>query len=107
MALLEINRHPTAGELRWFGVLLALFVGLAGGLAYWRFEAPAAARMVWTAGGALAAIYAAAPPLKADRSRGIGGQKSRAQRSSRRRCGEGGGAVELERGAGVVVKLDG
>ncbi len=49
MALLEINRHPTARELRRFGVLLAAFVALAGGLLYWRFEAPAAARMVWTA----------------------------------------------------------
>ena len=64
MALLEINRHPTARELRWFGVLLAVFVALTGGLAYWRLEAPAAARMVWTAGGALAAIYAAVPPSR-------------------------------------------
>ena len=64
MALLEINRHPTARELRWFGVLLAVFVALIGGLAYWRLEAPAAARMVWTGGGALAAIYAAAPPAR-------------------------------------------
>ena len=64
MALLEINRHPSARELRWFGVLLAAFVALAGGLAHWRLEAPATARMVWTAGAALTAIYAAAPPLR-------------------------------------------
>ena len=64
MALLEINRHPTARELRWFGVLLAVFVALAGGLMYWRLEAPTTARMIWTAGAALAAIYAAAAPLR-------------------------------------------
>ena len=64
MAVLEINRHPSAGELRWFGVLLAVFVALAGGLVYWRLEAPATARMIWTGGAALTAIYAAAPPLR-------------------------------------------
>ena len=64
MALLELNRHPSARELRWFGVLLAAFVALAGGLAHWRLEAPAAARTIWTAGAALAAVYALAPPLR-------------------------------------------
>ncbi len=64
MALLEINRHPSARELRWFGVLLAAVVALAGGFVYWRLEAPAAARMVWAGGAVLAAIYAAAPPLR-------------------------------------------
>ena len=63
MAVLEINRHPTAGDLRGFGVLLVVFVALAGGFAYWRLDA-STARMVWTAGWALAAIYAAAPPLR-------------------------------------------
>ena len=63
MALLEIDRHPTAGNLRWFGVLLAVFVALAGGLAYWRLDA-STGRMVWTAGVALAAIYAAVPPSR-------------------------------------------
>ena len=64
MALLEINRHPSARDLRRFGVLLAVFFALAGGLVHWRLETPAGARMVWTGGAALAAIYAAAPPLR-------------------------------------------
>ena len=64
MALLEIKRHPTPRELRWFGVGLAVFAALAGGLLHWRFEAPAGARMVWMGGGALAAVYFAAPPLR-------------------------------------------
>ena len=64
MALLEINRHPTARELRWSGVLLAVCVALAGGLVHWRLEASAKARMLWTAGAALAATYAAVPPLR-------------------------------------------
>ena len=64
MALLEINRHPSARELRWFGMLLAVSVALAGGLVYWRLEAPAAARLIWTAGAALAAVYAVAAPFR-------------------------------------------
>lgn len=64
MALLEINRHPTSGELRWFGVLLGVFAALAGGLLHWRFEAAVGARLFWIGGGALVAIYFAAPPLR-------------------------------------------
>lgn len=64
MALLEINRDPAARELRWFGILLTGFVGLAGALAYWQFEAPPAARIIWAAGAALAAIYAGVRPLR-------------------------------------------
>ena len=63
MALLEINRHPSARVLRWFGVLLALFIALTGGLAQCRLEGPGA-RMVWTAGAALAVVYAVVPPLR-------------------------------------------
>ena len=64
MALLEINRHPTARDLRWFGVLLAGFFVLAGSLAQWRFEASAAAGALWSAGAAVVGLYAAIPPLR-------------------------------------------
>lgn len=64
MALLTIPRQPSPRDLRRFGVLLAAFVALAGGLVRWGLEAPAAARIVWMAGGALTALYAAAPPLR-------------------------------------------
>ena len=64
MALIEINRHPAARELRWFGVLLAGFVLLAGGILRWQLAAPAAALGVWTGGAILAAVYAAVRPLR-------------------------------------------
>ena len=64
MALLDINRRPKAKELRWFGVLLAGFVVVAGAFAYWRFEAPAAARVIWVGGASLAAVYAVIPALR-------------------------------------------
>ena len=40
------------------------FVVVAGALAYWQFEAPAAARIIWGAGAALAAVYAGVRPLR-------------------------------------------
>ncbi len=63
-ALLEINRNPSARELRWFGLLLAAFVAVAGGLVHWRLEAPEAARMAWAAGAALTVVYAAVRPWR-------------------------------------------
>ena len=64
MALLEINRHPAARELRWFGVLLAVFIALAGGLAQWRFEMPVAAWAAWVAGAVLVGFHASPPALR-------------------------------------------
>lgn len=64
MAFIEINENPTSRDLRLFGVLLAGFNVLAGGLAHWRFQAPEAALVVWGAGAALVALYAIVPPLR-------------------------------------------
>ena len=64
MALLEINRHPTARELRWFAVLLAVVIVLAGGLAQWRFEMPVAAWAAWVAGAVLVGFHASPPALR-------------------------------------------
>ena len=64
MPLIEIDRRPAATTLRWFGVLLAAFIVLAGGLVRWGLEAPAVAGAIWTAGALFAGIYAAVPPLR-------------------------------------------
>ena len=62
MAVININRDPSAKDLLWFGVLLAIFIGVVGALV--RVEAPEAARVVWSAGGALVVVYALMPPLR-------------------------------------------
>ena len=64
MSHFRVNRNPTPRELRGFGLLLPLFVALVGAVARWQFDAPAAALGIWSAGGALAALYWAAPPLR-------------------------------------------
>jgi Saxitoxin biosynthesis operon protein SxtJ len=64
MALFEINKNPSRRELLWFGVALAAFCGVVGALLRWRFGAPGAARAVWIAGAAIAALYYALPPIR-------------------------------------------
>ena len=51
-------------DLRWFGLLLPIFVALVGAIARWQFGAPAAATGIWSVGGALAALYWLVPPLR-------------------------------------------
>ena len=64
MSHFRVNRNPSPRELRWFGLLLPLFVALVGAIARWQFGAPAAALGIWSAGGALAALYWVAPLLR-------------------------------------------
>ena len=64
MALIELNRNPTAKELRWFGVLLAGFVVLAGAFVRWRLGDPAAARAIWVVGAVVTGSYTVVPPLR-------------------------------------------
>ena len=63
MAVIDINRNPSERELRWFGVMLAIFVAIVG-LLFWRAGASRVATIVWGAGAALTLIYAAARPLR-------------------------------------------
>lgn len=64
MALIEIDRNPSAKTLRWFGVLMAGFFVLAGGLAQWHWPEASAAMAIWVFGAALTGAYAAVPPLR-------------------------------------------
>jgi|TARA_B100000809_G_C15100268_1_gene516639 hypothetical protein len=64
MAIIEINTDPSKKELRWFGVMLVVFVLAVGALVRWQFDAPAAAQRIWIAGGVLSMVYAVVPPLR-------------------------------------------
>ena len=58
MAVIDINRNPSPRELRWFGVMLTVFVAVVGFL-FWRAEATRVATIVWGAGAALTLVFAA------------------------------------------------
>ena len=51
-------------DLRWFGLLLPIFVAAVGAIARWQFGAPTVALGIWSAGGALVVLYWGAPPLR-------------------------------------------
>lgn len=62
--MIEINRDPSRRELFWFGILLAVFVAVAGALVRFKFGAPAASTAIWGGGGALAVLFFLVPPLR-------------------------------------------
>jgi len=64
MAVIEINKNPSRRELLVFGVLLAAFAGLVGGLCQFKLGAPTAARAFWLGGAAIVALFFLVPPLR-------------------------------------------
>src|SRR5262249_2930075 len=64
MALLTIDRNPSARQLRSFGVLLALFVPLFGAMVAWRTGRVESAYPIWIGGAALTVVYWLVTPLR-------------------------------------------
>ena len=64
MALIEINKNPSQRELKWFGVLLAVFFTIVAGLLWWRASQPTAAVVALGLGLVLVVVYAAFPGLR-------------------------------------------
>ena len=64
MAIIDIHRNPSRKELRWFGILLLVFIGAVGGVLRWRADTPTASAAFWGLGGALVLTYALVPPSR-------------------------------------------
>ena len=62
--MIGIKTSYSRRELMWFGPLFALFAGLVGGVASWKFDAPGFAKWVGLVSAAIVAIYYAVPPLR-------------------------------------------
>jgi len=62
--LLGDKHEPTPKELRYFGLLLALFLGIFGALAVWRWHTPVAGWLLGCLGIAVAIAYYALPSLR-------------------------------------------
>ncbi|HZR79570.1 MAG TPA: SxtJ family membrane protein [Candidatus Binatia bacterium] len=63
-ALIERDREPSAGELRWFGALLLAFLGAIGALVRWRTGTLAVPVALWAAAAVLAVAYYAVPAIR-------------------------------------------
>jgi hypothetical protein len=62
MSLIRLNTTPSRGELRGFGILWLIFLGLAGALA-WHKGAHGLAGIIWFIGGAVSGPGLICPPL--------------------------------------------
>lgn len=58
------KHEPTALELRYFGLMLAAFLGLVSALARWRWRAPVAAWLLGSLALVVAVTYYALAPLR-------------------------------------------
>ena len=64
MALVEINREPSARELRWFGLLFLLFFGIVGGIFIWRFSTTTVATVLWVTAAVVTSFYYLIPSFR-------------------------------------------
>ncbi len=70
MSLPESRTVPDERDLRWFGVIIAVFFGLLGSVAFWGVGAASVASRLWATGLGLAGLYYAVPPLQLPLYRG-------------------------------------
>lgn len=64
MSVIDINKQPSRRELMWFGLLLALFLMVVGGIVWWRFSGRTAAMVIWGAGALLTITYFVLPAVR-------------------------------------------
>lgn len=62
--MIEIKTTFSRRELMWFGPLFALFGGMIGGIAQWKFGAPEVAKWIWIISALVIVLYYAVPPLR-------------------------------------------
>jgi hypothetical protein len=64
MALITINKSPSPRDLNWFVALLVVFLGLVGGLIWWRTGLAGVAATVWAVAGLALGLFVAVPGLR-------------------------------------------
>lgn len=64
MSIIDINTNPSEKELRWFGVMIVVFVTVVGTFVHWQFGLSAVSLVFWAVGVVLAAVYISVPSLR-------------------------------------------
>lgn len=64
MPFIEINKNPSAKDLRWFGILLLAFCAIVGAIVWWRTGQTRVPGVIVGAGAGLAALYYLVPPVR-------------------------------------------
>jgi len=64
LSVIEIHRDPSKKDLLVFGGLLALFCGIVGAIAFWKFMVPDVAYGIWALGAVLVFAYLLVPQFR-------------------------------------------
>ncbi|MEM7351311.1 MAG: SxtJ family membrane protein [Acidobacteriota bacterium] len=64
MAVIDINRNPSQGELRIFGLILLVLFGLIGGIVLWHWGRLDVSTIIWAIGVGLTALFYAVRGLR-------------------------------------------
>lgn len=64
MSVIELKSRPSRSDLRWFGPILLVWVALVGAIAYFRFDAPRVATILWIVGAPFPLLYFAVPAFR-------------------------------------------
>ena len=64
MALIEINKNPSKGDLRFFGVVFPIFFGIIGGVVLGLTDSLNIATVIWAVAGVIPLLFFAVKPLR-------------------------------------------
>ena len=62
--MIEINRKPSNRELGWFGLIVLVFFGVVGAIAFFKFSAATVAYVLWSVGAGLTLLFYAIRPIR-------------------------------------------
>jgi hypothetical protein len=62
--MIQINKNPSRTELRWFGLLVAIFFGFVGVMVLRRTHSARSAEVIWIVSALLVSLYYVIPPLR-------------------------------------------
>lgn len=64
MALIDINKNPSKGELLFFGLVFPVFFGVIGGVVYAATESLAVPQILWGVASVVTVLFFAVKPLQ-------------------------------------------
>ena len=64
MALIDINKNPSKGELLFFGLVFPVFFGVIGGVVFFFTESLAIPQVLWAVAGVVTLLFFLVKPLR-------------------------------------------
>ena len=64
MSVIVIDKNPSATNLRWFGIVVAAFFGVVGGIVWYSTQSLTVPAVLWSVGVGIAVVYYTVPPWR-------------------------------------------